>query len=143
MYIKVFIYKYIYIYIIITPPTPPRKTGGGGGEKEATRSLRWGWMGIESGRVSGTRGCWPPWGQSLVDPCVGCGHRLWPVRIHPAAPVVITQWSTTRSSKVDLPYTINLRASCSAKLVTLRSKLRPSETRVLHRAGRGIEACEP
>jgi len=32
------------------------------------------------------------------------------------------RWSTTRSSKVNLPHAIDFRAICGAKLVTLRSK---------------------
>ena len=43
-----------------------------------------------------------------------------------------TWWSTARPSKVNLPQAINFRALCGAKLVTLRSKFRPIETRELH-----------
>jgi len=37
-----------------------------------------------------------------------------------------TQWSTTLSSKVNLPHTINVRALCAANLVTRRSKFEPT-----------------
>ena len=47
-----------------------------------------------------------------------------------------TRWSTTLSSEVDLHNAIDFRAACGANLVTLRSKIRPNETRVLHRAAR-------
>ena len=47
-----------------------------------------------------------------------------------------TRWSTTLSSKVNLPHAIHFRALCVANLVTFRSKFRPTETHVLHRAGR-------
>ena len=45
-----------------------------------------------------------------------------------------TRWSTTLSSKVNLPHAINFRALCGANLVTSRSKFRPNETCELHRA---------
>ena len=47
-----------------------------------------------------------------------------------------TQWSTILSSKVNLPDANNFRALGGANVVTLRSKCRPNETRVLHREER-------
>ena len=44
------------------------------------------------------------------------------------------RWTTTLSSKVNLPYTINFRALRSANLVTLRSKFRTNETLEVHHA---------
>ena len=44
-----------------------------------------------------------------------------------------TRRSTTHSSKDNVPHAINFRALCDANLVTLRSKFRLNETRVLPR----------
>ena len=44
-----------------------------------------------------------------------------------------TRWSSTISSKVDLPHAINFRALCGVNLITLRSKFRANETPELHR----------
>ena len=44
---------------------------------------------------------------------------------------LITGWSTTLLSKVNLPHAINFGAVCGANLVTLLSKYRPNETFVL------------
>jgi len=44
-----------------------------------------------------------------------------------------TRWSTNLSSKVNLHYTINLRALCGANLVRQPSKIRTNEIRKLHR----------
>ena len=45
-----------------------------------------------------------------------------------------TRWSTTLSSKITLPYAINFRALCDAKLVTYPSKFGGNETLELHLA---------
>jgi len=44
-----------------------------------------------------------------------------------------TRWSTTLSSKVNLPCAINFRALCGAKLVTYLADFRGVETLELHR----------
>ena len=49
-----------------------------------------------------------------------------------------TRWSTTLSSKVNLPHAINLRALCGANLVTLQPKIegtKPSYSTVWHARG--------
>ena len=44
-----------------------------------------------------------------------------------------TRWTTTISSKVNLPHAINFRVLCGAKLVTLPLEFRGNETSVAHR----------
>ena len=53
-----------------------------------------------------------------VAGCVVQTRRRWSEREH------ATRWSTSRSSKVNLPHAINFRALCGTNLVTYRSSLR-------------------
>jgi len=55
----------------------------------------------------------------------------------PRLECIPTRWSTTLSSKVNLPHAINFRAFCSAKLVTYPADIRGVETLELHRVGGG------
>jgi len=48
---------------------------------------------------------------------------------------VATRWTTTLSSKVNLPHEIDVRALCGANLVTYPSKLRGIETLEVHHVG--------
>ena len=59
------------------------------------------------------------------------------VVLHPPDHPAPARWGTTLSPKVNLHHAINFRALCGAKLVTLQSKFRPKETRVVHRVGGG------
>ena len=61
-----------------------------------------------------------------------------PVRDSPGTLSSTTRWSTTFSSKVKLRYAIDIRASCGANLVTLRSNVRPIETHVAQRVVPGL-----
>jgi len=49
--------------------------------------------------------------------------------------LLTTPWSTTLSSKVNLPQAFKFRAFCGASLVKVPSKLRGNETLILHRVG--------
>jgi len=77
--------------------------------------------------------------RSLLCQVTGSVGRLW--RAANARKVCLTpttQWSTTHSSKVEMPHAFDLRVLCGANLVTYHANFRGGETRTALRVGRGL-----
>jgi hypothetical protein len=82
-----------------------------------------------------------PWEIEFPLPCSLTSTFLY-LDLHVHSSSGATRWSHELSSKVNMLHAIDFGGLHGAHLVTLRSKFRPNETRVLHRAVRGEKARE-